>query len=367
MSPAPERTDALDWLRLCLVPGVSAAAQRALLKAFGSPTGIFQVDTRAHRRIVGDQAASALASGPAPQVLEATLTWLRERSHHLIALGDDSYPPGLLQISDPPTILFAIGNRRLLRRPAIAVVGSRNATRQGEADALAFSRALSDAGYTIVSGLALGIDTAAHRGGLAGRSSSIAVVATGLDRVYPVANRELAHELAERGIVLSEFAPGTPPASENFPRRNRIISALARGVLIVEAAIRSGSLITARLGLEQGRDVFAIPGSIHSPQSKGCHWLIKQGAKLVESAEDILGELGATASATAESAAALPSPPTEEPVLAALGFSPASLDMLALRTGSPIAELSAEITRLELEGHVERLSGGLFRRLVLRR
>jgi DNA processing protein len=291
------------------------------------------------------------------------MQWLESPGRQLLALGDADYPQALLQIADPPTILFAMGDVRLLNRPCVAIVGSRNATRQGLIDAHAFAAALSDAGYSIVSGLALGIDAAAHRGGLAGVSSSIAVVGTGLDRVYPAGNRDLAHELANRGAVVSEFALGIPPAAANFPRRNRIISGLARGVVVVEAALRSGSLTTARLALEHGREVFAMPGSIHSPLSKGCHWLIKQGAKLVESSEDVLAELEGR---PIRDNVADPGPPHDEkddPVLLELGYSPASLDALVLRTGMTAAALANNLTRLELGGAIERLPGGLFRRL----
>jgi DNA processing protein len=359
------RTDCADWIRLCLVPGVSGAAQRALLRHFGSPLAVAGADIASVAEIAGPIAAEALAAGPDAALLSATLAWLDEPRHHLLALGDSTYPRALLQIPDPPTMLLAKGDVGLLNRPAFAIVGSRNATHQGLIDAQAFARSLSDAGYAIASGLALGIDAAAHRGGLAGKSRSIAVVGTGLDRVYPAANRELAHTLADRGVLLSELPLGTPPSAANFPRRNRIISGLSQGVLVVEAAQRSGSLTTARLALEQGRDVFAIPGSIHSPLSKGCHWLIKQGAKLVESAEDVLAELGAPRASL---------PPEDEPVvavcssddlLAAIGHSPVSVDALALRTGRAAPELAAELTVLELEGRVERLPGGQFRRLSL--
>lgn len=309
--------------------------------------------------------ADALAKGPNEGLLSRTLEWLSQPGRSLVALGDSDYPRTLLEISDPPTILYGVGDLRLLDRPALAVVGSRNATQQGLADARAFARALSDAGYAVVSGLALGIDAAAHRGGLEGRSSTIAVVGTGLDRVYPAANRELAHEIAGRGLILSEFPLGAAPAASNFPRRNRLISGLSRGVLVVEAAMKSGSLTTARLALEQGRDVFAIPGSIHSPLSKGCHWLIKEGAKLVDSVEDIAGELGGAAIARSEAADFADTSPATDPVLSALGHSPASLDVLAQRTGMAAATLAAELTRLELAGHVERLPGGLYRQLAV--
>lgn len=363
------RPDASDWLRLCLVPGIPGAAQRVLLKAFGSPgaaNAAASASVASVASVAGPAVAQALASGPAPDLLARTLEWLGAPSHHLLALGDEEYPRALLEIPDPPTILHVIGDPGLLNRPAIAIVGSRNASAQGAIDAREFARALSDRDHVIVSGLALGIDAAAHRGGLAGASSTIAVVGTGLDRVYPAANRELAHEIAARGTLVSEFPLGTPPVAANFPRRNRIISGLARGVLVVEAALKSGSLTTARLALDQGRDVFAIPGSIHSPLSKGCHWLIKQGAKLVDAAEDVLAELeGRAAPAAPADEAGDPLPRDDDPVIAALGHSPASLDALAQRTGTPASSLAARLTQLELAGRVERLPGGLYRQLAV--
>jgi DNA processing protein len=358
------RPDAADWLRLCLVPGVSGTAQRALLKAFGTPASAADAGRPAVTAVAGRETAEALAAGPAAGLLAATLAWLEEPGHHLLAIGDQAYPQALLQTSDPPTILYAMGDLPLLNRPAIAIVGSRNATRQGMQDAREFARDLSCRGFAVASGLALGIDSAAHRGGLAGPSSTIGVVGTGLDRVYPAANRDLAREIAARGILLSEFALGTPPVASNFPRRNRIISGLARGVLVVEAALLSGSLTTARMALEQGREVFAIPGSIHSPLSKGCHWLLKQGAKLVECADDILTELGAAAPLPA-AAPELRADNPADPVLEALGHAPASLDALVLRTGQAAPVLAAELTRLELGGRVERLPGGLYRQLAV--
>jgi DNA processing protein len=355
------RNDAAEWLRLCLVPGVSGASQRALLRAFGTPGAAAGASRPAIGAVAGRDVADALAAGPPPDLLAGTLEWLREDAHHLIALGDDAYPAPLLQIADPPTLLYALGDTSILERPAVAVVGSRNATQQGVQDAREFARMLSGHGFAVASGLALGIDAAAHRGGLAGPSSTVAVVGTGLDRVYPAANRDLAREIAARGLLLSEFPLGTPPLAANFPRRNRIISGLARGVLVVEAALASGSLTTARFALEQGREVFAIPGSIHSPLSKGCHSLLKQGAKLVESAEDILVELGVAA----QSPATAPEPAADDPLLQALGHSPASLDALCLRLGTPAGVIAAELTRLELAGRVERLPGGLYRQLAV--
>ncbi len=359
------RPDAAEWLRLCLVPGVPGAAQRALLASFGSPASAVGASKAAIAEVAGRAAADALARGPEESLLSRTLEWLDAAGRHLVALGDEDYPRSLLQIPDPPTVLYAVGNLRLLNQPAIAIVGSRNATQQGMADARNFARALSDAGYAIASGLALGIDTAAHRGGLEGQASTIAVVGTGPDRVYPAANRELAHEIAARGALLSELPLGTAPAASNFPRRNRLISGLSRGVLVVEAALKSGSLTTARLALEQGRDVFAVPGSIHSPLSKGCHWLIKEGAKLVDCVDDIAGEIAAQESAGPLPGDAAGIKECDDPLLAALGHSPATLDVLSRRTGAPASLLASELTKLELAGRVERLPGGLFRQLAV--
>ena len=359
------REDAEDWLRFTLIPGIAGAAQRALLKAFGAPAAVCAADRRLLSAIVGDTAAAAIVAGVEPSVVHRAQAWLADARNGLVALGDDDYPKALLEIADPPTILYTVGDVSLLNLPAIAIVGSRNASQQGAADAERFGRALSDFGFSIVSGLALGIDAAAHRGGLSGRSRSIAVVGTGLDRVYPAANRQLAHALADHGVVVSEFPLGTPPVASHFPRRNRLISGLSRGVLVVEAAMKSGSLTTARLALEQGRDVFAIPGSIHSPLSKGCHWLIKQGAKLVDSADDLLTELGIMPQPPAVTTDRATETYDNEPLLCALGHSPASVDTLAIRCGMPAAGVASALTRLELAGRVERLPGGLFRRLAV--
>ena len=244
------------------------------------------------REVVEGGIASAIAQGVEEDKLVSALAWLAEPDNRLLTLADNEYPKTLLEISDPPPLLYVKGDISRLNQPCIAVVGSQNATPQGLNTAEAFSHALADAGWCVVSGMALGIDGAAHRGALVGSASTIAVVGTGLDIVYPARHRELAHEIAQKGAMISEFPLGTAPISSNFPRRNRIISGLTRGVLVVEANRHSGSLITARLAGEQGREVFAIPGSIHSPLSKGCHLLIKQGAKLVDSIHDILEELG---------------------------------------------------------------------------
>lgn len=354
-------TEAEAWLRLGLIPGLGPVALRRLLSDFGTPEAVATVSSGSLARAVGETLAAAIRSGPDPVLLEASLRWIEAPGNRLLTLADADYPKRLLDISDPPPLLFAKGALRLLTREALAIVGSRSATPQGTANAEALARELSANGFAIVSGLATGIDAAAHRGGLSERGGSIAVVGTGLDIVYPARNRDLALELATAGLLLSEFPLGTRPLSANFPRRNRLISGLARGVLIVEAAMQSGSLITARYALEQGREVFAIPGSIHSPLSKGCHLLLKQGAKLVESARDILEELG-TADGTAPPAE-IPIPPEDSTLLAALGYDPVNLDTVCARSGLTAENASAKLLRLELDGVVARLPGGRFQRI----
>jgi DNA processing protein len=359
------RGDIVSWLRLSLLPGVSAGAQRKLLAAFETPQGVLAASPESISECTRDvRIAALIAAGPDRRLLDATLEWIERDGHHLITLGDAAYPPGLLQIHDPPTVLYARGDIERLAAPAIAIVGSRNATPQGMRDAHAFAAALSAAGLCIVSGLALGIDSAAHRGGLAGPGSSVAVLGTGADRIYPRRNRELGDEIAARGCLLSEFALGAEPLPGNFPRRNRLISGLARGVLIVEAAMRSGSLTTARFALDQGREVFAVPGSIHAPHSKGCHWLIKEGAKLVEEADDVLTELGFDVPDTRAGVAAARR--ERDPVLAAIGYAAASIDEIAERTGLDAAKLAALLSRLEIEGRVQALAGGRFQRVESR-
>jgi len=352
------------WLRLGFTPGLAPAAQRKLLHAFGGPAEALAASPASISRVVGEAAAAALRSGPDPDRLQQSMQWLDSPNHRMLTLADAEYPAALLETVDPPLLLFIQGRVELLSSPALAIVGSRSATPGGIRDAEAFAHALSDAGLTIVSGLALGIDGAAHRGGLRGTSSSVAVVGSGLDRVYPPRHRDLAHRLAAEGAIVSEFAIGTPPLAANFPRRNRVISGLGRGCLVVEAALHSGSLITARLALEQGRDVFAIPGSIHSPLSKGCHWLIKQGAKLVESAQDVLEELGMSSAASRTTATLKESlPPAETAILAALGFEPVDLDTICERTSLTPDAAVAILLKLELSGHLSRLAGGIFQRL----
>jgi DNA processing protein len=353
-----------SWLQLSLTPGLGAATIRSLLKQFGLPQAMLARRDGELAPLVGQSALQALRSPRVAEAVERALQWAAADDHHVITLADETYPRGLLEISDPPPVLFAHGRLEVLTRPAIAIVGSRNASAQGTRNAEQFAAALGDAGLTIVSGLALGIDAAAHRGGLASRSSTIAVLGTGIDVVYPARNAELAAEIAQRGLLLSEFPLGACAIAHNFPRRNRLISGLARGCLVVEAAVESGSLITARCAADQGRDVFAIPGSIHSPLSKGCHALIKAGAKLVESAEDVLAELaGFRASGFANAAASATAGEPDTGVLAVMGHDPVDVDSLCVRAGLSAEQVASELLRLELDGRVTALPGGLYQRL----
>lgn len=359
-----ERDELAAWLRLIETPSIGLASARRLLAAFGSPQAVVEAAPRQWRELLEPGQAAALAEPPAglTALVDTTWQWLQaaeEAPRHVVVLGDAAYPRALLETADPPLLLYGIGRAELLNAAAVAIVGSRNPTPQGGENARAFAGALSRAGLTVVSGLALGIDGAAHAGALDGPGSTIAVVGTGLDRVYPKRHLALARRIADQGLLLSEYALGTPPLAPNFPRRNRLIAGLARGTLVVEAALQSGSLITARLAVEAGREVFAVPGSIHAPQSRGCHALIKQGAKLVDGAADILEELR-----LAPPPAADPPPASGDPVLAALGFDPVTLDALCARLGWPPAELSAHLLELELAGEVTRLPGQMFQRLV---
>jgi len=356
---------ATAWLRLTLTPGLGPAVQRQLLAAFGPPEAVYAVSYSALASVVGGPAARLLLEHDASDAVARALAWLDEPGNTLLTLGDAAYPPSLLEISDPPVCLYVKGDVALLKRQGVAVVGARSATPQGEANAEAFAAVLSRAGLVVVSGLALGIDAAAHRGGLAGEGRTVAVIGTGADRIYPARNGELARRIAAEGAIVSEFPLGTGPLTHNFPRRNRLIAGLARGVLVVEAAVKSGSLITARLAADCGRDVFAIPGSIHSPLAKGCHRLIRDGAKLVECADDILEELALTAPEAASVLdEAMPEAVGEEAaVLQAAGHDPVDIDTLVHRTSLTPEALYAILLTLELEGRVARLPGGRFQRL----
>lgn len=355
-----EENSQAAWLRLTLAAGVGPATQRALLTAFGLPEAVFASGRGVVAERFGSEIATALFDEGLEEAIAAGLDWAGKPGNRLLSLADSDYPPQLLQSADPPALLYAKGRVELLSRASLAIVGSRDATIQGCANAEAFAEALSHAGLTIVSGLALGIDAAAHRGGLRGEGSTIALIGTGADRIYPARNADLAREIAEAGLIVSEFPLGTPPLRANFPRRNRLIAGLARGVLVVEAAWQSGSLITARLAGEMGREVFAIPGSIHSPLSKGCHRLIRQGAKLVESAQDIVEEFGWTTSAPAVAPEDARGSEEEALLLAGMGFDPVDPDTLSARSKLTPDALFAMLLALELAGRVERLPGGLF-------
>jgi DNA processing protein len=385
-----QRPELEGWLRLTLAPGVGNITARKLLSAFGLPQSVFEQSTTALRQVLGDTQAMALRQTPTqlPELLELSWKWLQESGEgaaqrQILVLGDADYPASFLTIDDPPLMLYLLGAGQIAGTgladallSSIAVVGSRNPTPQGALNARLFSRALGEAGLSIVSGLALGVDGAAHEGALeslaAGseRLATVAVVGTGLDRVYPKRHLELAHRIARHGLLLSEYPLGTPPLIANFPRRNRLIAGLAQGTLVVEAALRSGSLITARLTAEQGKEVFAIPGSIHSPQARGCHALIKQGAKLVESAQDILEELKldfvpqpARHSAANCGKHELGGPDPTQHLLVLVGFDPVGLDALQARSGLETAQLQAQLMTLELAGELARLPGGLFQRV----
>jgi len=380
-----EREELAAWLRLQLTPGVGNSTARRLLTAFGLPERVFDASVGALEQVASAQQSAALKRAPAEwqAQLDTTWQWLQANplQHRVIALGDPAYPQSLLNMEDPPLLLYGMGAPEVWSHGGLAtcmprclsVVGSRNPTPQGAANARQFSRSLAQAGLTIVSGLALGVDGAAHEGALdgapEGQLATIAVVGTGLDRVYPKQHLDLAHRIAQRGLLLSEYPLGTPPLSANFPKRNRIIAGLSSGTLVVEAALQSGSLITARLASEQGKDVFAIPGSIHSTQARGCHALIKQGAKLVECAQDVLDELqpGCALQVPAAPADGSASPhpgDSKDSLLEALGFGATGLDALQARTGLDTATLQARLMELEILGQVSRLPGGLFQRLV---
>lgn len=370
MSPA----QLAAWMRLERTHGVGPRTAPALLAAFGSPEAIFAADHDLLAAYLSPAQARAIrqpASADTLRLVDATLRWMEQPGHTVLALGQPGYPDVLAAIPDPPLLLYIKGCPDLLAGPALAIVGSRNASTQGKANALAFAEALSRAGLAIVSGLALGVDAAAHEGALKGAGSTVAVIGTGPDLVYPARNRALFERIAADGCIVSEYPVGTPPLPGNFPKRNRIISGLAAGVLVVEAAAQSGSLITARQAAEQGRDVFAIPGSIHAALSKGCHLLIREGAKLVDGAGDVLEAMAWSPLAGRRSLPRLPagepeaaSSAEDDSLLAALGHDPVEADILLALVGGTPGELSTRLLLLELAGTVERLSGGQFQRVV---
>lgn len=358
--------DLESWLNLSLIDGLGDESIRKLLIAFGNPIEILTANKHELERFVKKPVAYNISRGADKSKIDAALDWLEDSSNSIITLADHDYPKLLLNIPDPPPLLYLKGKRKLLNAPALAVVGSRNATPQGIANANAFAEAASNAGYCIISGMAQGIDTAAHQGGLRGTSASIAVVGTGLDIVYPAKNRELAHLLAKDGALISEFPLGMPALGKNFPRRNRIISGMSLGCLVIEATLHSGSLITARQALEQGREVMAIPGSIHSPLSKGCHALIKQGAKLIENIQDILDELNCQSPLVHGNTKVIMdinNAQENSPLLTYLGYDVTDIDTICIQSGLTVEAVSAMLLTLELDGMVASLPGGRYQRI----
>lgn len=368
--------DCVYWLRMHEIQGLGRQTTYQLLKAFGSAEAIFAASHANLRKVVSDDIANQIKAETVSDQIKITLEWLAEPNNHLITLADEDYPRLLLETPDPPPILFAKGQLSCLQQPSIAIVGSKNPTAQGEKNAHDFAMLLAEFGFTIVSGLAIGIDAAAHRGALASNGKTIAVVGTGLDIVYPAKHRELAHEIIKQGLLISEFSLGTPSLPQNFVQRNRVISGLSMGCLVVEASLQSGSLITAKFATEQDRDVFAIPGSIHSPQSKGCHQLIKQGAKLVDAVQDIVHELK---SEHFVSLAAIPLkknfipakntspeeiPHADKALLDLMSFEPVTVEYLLQHSGLTSDTLSSILISLELDNKIASMPGGRYQRIV---
>jgi DNA processing protein len=369
------------WLRLSMTDGVGNDAARRLLSCFASPQAVFEQTEAALSQVVTVKQAQALMIVPNELAVQCVRThqWLMHQpdthTHALWALGDSHYPPELLQLADPPLLVYVSGQTQRSLGNAVAIVGSRNPTPQGAQTAEQFGQALGAAGLCVVSGLALGVDGAAHQGALRGGLAdsphwhTVAVVGTGLDRVYPRQHQTLAGQIAQQGMLMSEYHLGTAPLAHHFPKRNRLIAAMGLGTLVVEAALKSGSLITAKMALDLNREVLAIPGSIHATQSHGCHALIRQGAKLVENAQDVLEELQLAPQPHVNLFAEaldldLACSGDEHPLLTHMGFAPVSLDALQARCGLDTATLQAQLLTLELDGAVGRLPGGLFQRLA---
>lgn len=361
----------LVWVNLSLIKGIGSHTFCQLLRAFGSPAQVFDASIATLKAVVSEKIALAIKASvdveKHAQTLSLTREWLTQAGNTMVTLADSAYPQSLLEIADPPPLLYAKGNLALLNQASIAIVGSRNASVQGEKNAEAFAHDLAAMRLCIISGLALGIDGAAHRGALAANGPTIAVVGTGLDIVYPAKHRDLAHQIVENGLIISEFPLNTPSMAGNFPKRNRIISGLSLGCLVVEANLRSGSQITARLAAEQGREVFAIPGSIHSPMAKGCHQLIKQGAKLVDNIQDIVEELKlnkVTDNTVVDTTQAKVNTDSTHPLLKIIGHDPISLEQIVQKSGLAASEISSQLMMLELEGKVASVAGGLYQQLV---
>lgn len=355
------------WVRLSLEPGVGPVAAAELMTAFGDPQALFATPPdilAAHLPADLAQRLGAPAADDTRAGMDAALSWAAAADRHLLTLADERYPPSLRDMHDPPPVLYVVGDPAHLHAPMVAIVGARHATPGGSGLARDFAQALAAQGWTIASGLALGIDGDAHQGALlAEGGTTVAVIGTGADLVYPARHRALAHEIAARGCLVSELPLGTPARPHHFPRRNRLVAALSQGVLVVEAAVHSGSLITARLAADMGREVFAIPGSVHSPLARGCHALIRQGAKLVETAADVVEELGAPRpiATTPPTASARPAP---DDLLDAMGFDPLDFDQIQARADRPAAHVLARLLALELDGCIARLPGNRFQRLT---
>ncbi len=371
MRTRPDASEIEAALTLLHAPGLSARGARALVGAFGSAAGVLAASREQLLRHGLDTTTADALRQPDRQAIDTDLAWSQAPDNHILMRGDPYWPPLLDEIADAPLLLYVHGHPERLRDLQIAIVGSRNPTATGRQNARDFAAHLAAAGFTITSGLALGIDAAAHQGALEA-GATIAVTGTGLDRVYPAANRDLAHAIAERGALVSELPVGTPARRMHFPRRNRLISALSLGTLVVEAALGSGSLITARLAIEQGREVFAIPGSIHNPLARGCHRLIREGAKLVETADDILAELAPLAQTAAAPNAQhdleqnpvgyTEKDPDYRLLLSQLDDSPVGIDVLAERTGLTPEAISSMLLILELQGLVAASPGGRYHR-----
>ncbi len=370
VTPASTEDTLTDWLALCHAPGAGTATIQRLLDNFSAPAAALKASNGELLQLGLKQPTIDALRKPEERLITRDLEWCDATNNHIITYHDPNYPVLLAQLPDPPPLLYIHGSVDLLSEPQLAMVGSRNPSSSGQQTAVDFARHLASAGLVITSGLALGIDSACHQGALDANAPTIAVMGTGLDRVYPARHRELAKRIAEQGSLVSEFPIGTSPQPGNFPQRNRIISGLSLGTLVVEAAIRSGSLISARYALEQGREVFAIPGSIHNPLARGCHHLIREGAKLVETAQDVIDELGSLAAACT----ALPGAGTEisrpqqlgaeyVQLLDSIDFDPTSVDQLVERSGLTPAEVSSMLLQLELSGHIASNPGGRYNRL----
>lgn len=352
------------WLALLRMPGIGHQALRNIAEHYSEPEQVFALPASGLKAIgLSDKSLEALKK-PDWERVERDLEWLAQDQNHLLTWHDPAYPPALREIDQPPALLFVKGDCSLLSGLQIAMVGSRNPSRSGEKTALEFAEALAAYGWIITSGLALGIDAASHQGALQAQGKTIAVAGTGLDRVYPASHRPLALKIAETGALVSEFPPGAPARSDHFPRRNRIISGLCQGLLVVEAAKQSGSLITARMALEQNREVFAIPGSIHNPLARGCNALIRQGAKLVETVADVLEELGqynqlpiGELPLSSQTALDL----EHENLLKLIPYSPATVDNLVQESGLSVEMVSSILLVLELQGYIATVGGSYYR------